>query len=152
MTSSPAPTPAAISARCSAVVPLETAHAWGAPTTPANSRSKASTSGPCVTQPERMARRAASTSRSSMTGLATGIIELGSDTGSPDRVGVRVEPSDQAGEAFFEADPGLEAQELAGLADVGEAATDLDRLAFGGQGNVLGLELEPMVARRARQS
>src|SRR6187402_641582 len=74
-TSSPGPTPRATSARCSAVVQLDTAQACGAPTAAANSRSKAATSGPCVTQPERIARRAASASRSSSQGRATGISE-----------------------------------------------------------------------------
>jgi hypothetical protein len=73
-TSSPLATPLATSARCSAVVQLDTAQACAAPTAAANSRSKAATSGPCVTQPERMARRAASASRSSIHGRATGII------------------------------------------------------------------------------
>ena len=72
MTSSPAPTPTASSARCSAVVQLETAHACGAPTYSANSRSNAATSGPCVTQPDRITRRTASTSRSSRIGFAIG--------------------------------------------------------------------------------
>ena len=74
ITSSPTPTPSASSARCSAVVQLDTAHACSAPTAAANSRSNAATSGPCVTQPERIARRAASASRSSIQGRATGII------------------------------------------------------------------------------
>src|SRR6185312_17553269 len=74
ITASPAPTTTASSARCSAVVQLETAHAYGAPTATANSRSKAATSGPCVTHPDKMARRAASASRSSSQGRATGII------------------------------------------------------------------------------
>ena len=39
----------------------------------ANSRSNAATSGPCVTQPDRITRRTASTSRSSRIGLAIGI-------------------------------------------------------------------------------
>src|SRR5690606_28821408 len=39
----------------------------------ANSRSNAATSGPCVTQPERIGRRAASTSRSSSQGRITGM-------------------------------------------------------------------------------
>ena len=73
-TSSPGRTPATRRARCRAVVPLETAQAWGAPTKAANSRSNAATSGPWVTQPDRIARPAACTSASSMTGLATGII------------------------------------------------------------------------------
>ena len=73
-TSSPLDTPHAASARCSAVVQLDTAQACGAPTAAANSRSNAATSGPCVTQPERIARRAASASRSSSSGRATGIV------------------------------------------------------------------------------
>src|SRR6185503_2478260 len=73
MTSSPGPTPTARSARCSAVVQLETAQACGAPTAAANSRSKAATSGPCVTHPDKIARRAASASCSSSQGRATGI-------------------------------------------------------------------------------
>src|SRR5262249_52777681 len=40
----------------------------------ANSRSNAATSGPCVTHPERIVRRAASASRSPIHGLATGIV------------------------------------------------------------------------------
>ena len=63
----------ASSARCSAVVQFDTAQACGAPTKPANSRSNAATSGPCVTQPDRITRRTASTSRSSRIGLAIGI-------------------------------------------------------------------------------
>ena len=76
-TSSPGSTPNASSARCSAVVQLDTAQAWAAPTAAANSCSKAATSGPCVTQPERIARRAASASRSSIHGRATGIMGSG---------------------------------------------------------------------------
>src|SRR5262245_16227499 len=74
MTSSPAPTPRATRATWSAVVQLDTAHACGAPTSAANSRSNAATSGPCVTHPERMARAAAATSASSSAGRAIGII------------------------------------------------------------------------------
>src|SRR5678816_4847117 len=54
-TSSPGPTPTASSARCSAVVQLDTAQACGAPTAAANSRSNAATSGPCVTHPDKIA-------------------------------------------------------------------------------------------------
>src|SRR5256885_1023802 len=74
MTSSPAPTPRATSATCSAVVQLDTAHACPVPIASANSRSNAATSGPCVTHPDRMARRAAWASCSSIQGRATGII------------------------------------------------------------------------------
>src|SRR3954466_11383332 len=56
ITSSPAPTPTASSAKCSAVVQFDTAQACGAATCSANSRSNAATSGPWVTQPERMTR------------------------------------------------------------------------------------------------
>ena len=59
-TSSPAPTPRASSARCSAVVQFETAQAWSAPTSAANSASKAATCGPWVSQPERIVALAAS--------------------------------------------------------------------------------------------
>jgi hypothetical protein len=48
-TSSPGPTPAARSAKCSAVVQFDTAQASVAPTYSANSFSKAATSGPWVT-------------------------------------------------------------------------------------------------------
>jgi hypothetical protein len=74
ITWSPGPTPTASSARWSAVVQLDTAHACGAPTNAANSPSKAATSGPWVTQPLRMTRRAAATSCSSITGLMIGIM------------------------------------------------------------------------------
>src|SRR4051812_6648312 len=73
-TSSPGLTPAASKARCNAVVQLVTAQACGEPTNSANSRSNAATSGPCVTQPERITRRAASASRSSIQGFVIGII------------------------------------------------------------------------------
>src|SRR5678815_2318516 len=79
-TSSPGPTPSASSARCNAVVQLETAHACDAPTASANSCSNAATSGPCVTHPDKMARRAAAASCSSIHGRATGMIVF---TGSP---------------------------------------------------------------------
>ncbi len=62
-TSDPGPTSAANSASCSAAVPFDTAQAWGAPTAAANSRSNAATSGPCVIQPARIGRAAASASR-----------------------------------------------------------------------------------------
>src|SRR4051812_20744110 len=73
ITSSPSPTPLASRARCSAVVQLETAHAYATSTCAANSRSKAATSGPCVTQPDSTTLRAASASAFSRTGLAIGI-------------------------------------------------------------------------------
>src|SRR5205814_5426194 len=76
MTSSPGPTPSAASATCRAVVQLDTAQAYEVRTASANSRSNAATSGPCVTHPERMARRAASASCSPIHGRAMGIIVL----------------------------------------------------------------------------
>ena len=45
----------ASSARCRAAVQFDTAQAWSAPTSAANSCSKAATSGPWVSQPERIA-------------------------------------------------------------------------------------------------
>src|SRR4051794_20759614 len=80
-TSSPGPTPTARKARWSAAVQLATAQAWGAPTDSANSRSKAATSGPWVTHPDRIARRAASASASSSQGRAIGISGWDSGTG-----------------------------------------------------------------------
>src|SRR5207244_3058958 len=81
MTSSPGPTPTASRARCSAVVQLETAQACGAPTKAANSSSNAATCGPCVTQPDRIASRAAAASSSPRLGRAIGIIAGGSVSG-----------------------------------------------------------------------
>src|SRR5574342_378127 len=140
-TSSPGRTPTASSARCSAVVPLETAQAWRAPTYAANSRSKAATSGPCVTQPERMARPAAWTSASSMSGFATGIIGLASDTGSPDGFDVRAQPAGQAGQPFLEPHLCLEPQQLPRTGGVGQAAPHLHRLPLRRQRDVLRLDL-----------
>src|SRR5512138_3603318 len=114
-TSSPGRTPAATRARCSAVVQLDTAHACGAPTNAANSRSKAATSGPCVTQPDRIARPAAWTSASSMRGFATGIIGSAADMESPLRFQVNVEPAHEARETLLERDACLEAEQLSRL-------------------------------------
>src|SRR4051812_43128160 len=74
ITSSPADTPAASRARCSAVVQFDTAQAYGAPIAVANSRSNAATWGPCETQPESTASRAASASAALIRGFAIGII------------------------------------------------------------------------------
>src|ERR1700682_5597454 len=84
-TSSPARTPRASSATWSAAVQLDTAHACAAPTAAANSASKADTSGPCVIQPERMARRAASASGSPRLGFARGTDALLDTSGLPRR-------------------------------------------------------------------
>src|SRR5262245_33278843 len=73
MTSSPGPTPRAKSARCRAMVQFETAQACGAPTKRANSRSKADTSGPCVTQLERKTAATAPASSSPIEGFISGI-------------------------------------------------------------------------------
>src|ERR1043166_347424 len=80
ITSSPCLTPTAKRARCKAVVQLEAAHAYFAPTKAANSSSNAATSGPWVTQPERIARLAASASCSPIHGLAIGMKRLLSNT------------------------------------------------------------------------
>src|ERR1700754_775580 len=102
MTSSPCPTPAARRARCRPVVQLETAVACSAPTYSANSFSNAATSGPCVIQPDRMTREAASASRWSITGLMIGIMLV-------EPVLVSFPPGDEAADTFLEADFGLEA-------------------------------------------
>ena len=75
-TSSPGRTPTASSARCSAAVPLDTAHACGAPTNPANSRSNAATSGPCITQPDSSTRATAAASSGPSSGRAMGIVRV----------------------------------------------------------------------------
>src|SRR5262245_41626505 len=81
ITSSPGPTPRAYSARCRAVVQLETAQANGAPTAAANASSNALTWGPWVTQPERIASRAAAASSSPRAGRLTGIVVRGTVIG-----------------------------------------------------------------------
>src|SRR5947209_7999737 len=118
-TSSSAPTPSACKARCSAVVQLDTAQACGAPTDRANSSSKAATSGPCVTQPDRIARRAAAASSSPNVGLAmTSMMELSSNLALHlDRPGPRNEPA----QTFQERHLGHETQIFAGSARVGQA-------------------------------
>src|SRR6266853_3611091 len=60
-------------ARCRAVVQFATAQACLAPTYSANSLSNAATSGPWVTQPERIGRPAAWASSAPRHGLAIGI-------------------------------------------------------------------------------
>src|SRR5262249_34631639 len=72
ITSSPSPTPAASSARCSAVVQVDTAHAGLAPAGLANSVSNAATSGPWADQPDGMTRAAAADSASPTSGFAIG--------------------------------------------------------------------------------
>ena len=72
-TSSPGRTPATRRQSSSATVQLDTATAQGAPTAAANSRSKAATSGPWATQPERMTRAAASISASPSASRTMGI-------------------------------------------------------------------------------
>src|SRR5690348_14237012 len=100
MTSSPGPAPAASRARCSAVVQLETAHAYGAPTREANSDSNAATSGPCVTQPARIGLPAASASARPMNGLVMGMIESGMDSVSTLFL-FRAPPAHQAVQTLF---------------------------------------------------
>ena len=72
ITSSPGLTPTVRRARCKAVVQLETAQAYPAPTYAANSLSKEATFGPWVTQPEAITRPAACVSCSFSQGLAIG--------------------------------------------------------------------------------
>src|SRR3954467_14748842 len=73
ITSGPDEISNAVSARCNAVVQLDTAHAKGAPINAANSRSNAATCGPCETQPDSTPSRAASASSFARTGIAIGI-------------------------------------------------------------------------------
>src|SRR6185437_10957522 len=125
-TSSPGPTPAARSAKCNAVVQLDTAHAYSAPTQSANSRSKATTSGPCVIHPERITRRAASASRSSIQGFAMGInrspfVRTNSgSTGQEISARAFAPPLNQPLKPFFERNLRLEAEHLLRFAGIGE--------------------------------
>ena len=73
ITSPPGFTPTASSARCSATVQLETAQAYSASTSAANSFSKPATWGPCDSQPERIAACAASASSRPTKGRVIGI-------------------------------------------------------------------------------
>src|ERR1700688_3756309 len=77
-TSSPAPTPAVISARWSAVVQEETAMACFAPTYSANRLSNSATRGPWVNHPLRNTSRTAVSSSLPTKGSATGMVVLGS--------------------------------------------------------------------------
>ncbi len=76
-TSSPSSTPTARSARCRPVVPDDTAEAWRAPTRSANASSNAGTRGPSERCPERSTSSTACSSRSPITGLASGITSSG---------------------------------------------------------------------------
>src|SRR5215471_2845786 len=136
MTSSPGRTPTASNAKCNAVVPLETAHACGAPTKSANSRSKAATSGPCVTQPERIALSAADTSSGPRFGRATGTKSLDMACNAPwlpiahDSIFQKFErrsslagvPISKLSEAVFERHSGFEVQQFARLRTIREQA------------------------------
>src|SRR4051795_5872710 len=92
MTSSPGEISKAVSARCKAVVQLDTAHAKGALTSAANSRSNAATCGPCETQPDSTAFRAASASSLARTGIAIGITRRPPLVCGPART-IRVQPA-----------------------------------------------------------
>ena len=70
-TSSPAPTPATMSARCRPVVQLETATACSACWASANRRSNSATRGPCATHPEEMTSVTAAISSSPSQGCIT---------------------------------------------------------------------------------
>src|SRR6185503_16766289 len=121
-TSSSAPTPTPRRARWSAVVQLDTAQACGVPTAAANSSSKAATSGPCVTQPDRIARRAASASASPSSGRAIGI--SGSAPLGNDRLPCPTPPGDEVAQPLLEADPGLEAEQPPCVLDIRQPAPD----------------------------
>src|SRR5215813_2179209 len=74
ITSSPGCTPAINKARCNAVVQLDTAQAYGAPTYAAKRRSNSATFGPCVIHPDKMTSRTAAASSSPMDGLVMGLM------------------------------------------------------------------------------
>ena len=74
ITSSPGAIPAAIRARCRAVVQEDTATAWGEPIAVANASSNSRTRGPCAIQPDATASAAASASSLPSHGFMTGII------------------------------------------------------------------------------
>src|SRR5215813_8142482 len=127
MTSSSASTPTARSARWSAVVQFETAQANGAPTNVANSRSKAATSGPCVSHPDESGRRIASNAACPSDGRATGIIGVRetaarSCTGHP--FPLAAPPGDDFGEPFVEGHRGDEPDILRRATGVGDAPRD----------------------------
>src|SRR3954469_3838609 len=141
-TSSPGPTPSRCSARCSAVVQLDTATASVVPSRRAKSSSKARTRGPWATQPEVTASAAAAASSSPIHGRITGIV------GSPvtgcvtvvigrlprRAVGSRgaaggwrllgLPPLDQSPQPVVQADLRLPAEPGAGRGDVGKASVD----------------------------
>src|SRR5579859_3040515 len=132
ITSSPGRTPTASSARWSAVVQLATAQACGAPTMAANSRSKAATSGPCVTHPLRIERRAASASRSSIQGRATGIMRsaLEADTRYLLDLAGRLPPGNQTTQPLIERHACLKTKHQLGLAHIGQPARSRVHLAL----------------------
>src|SRR5215510_4609823 len=127
ITSSSASTPTARSARCSAVVQFETAQANGAPTNAANSRSKAATSGPCVSHPDDRGRRMASNSACPSDGRATGIIgdretAAKSCTGHP--FPLAAPPGDHLCEPLVEGHRGDEPEVFGRAPGIGDAPGD----------------------------
>ena len=74
ITSSPGDTPAVMQRRWSPAVPLETAAAYGAPTSSAKARSKRSIVGPSESRPERSTSATSCSSRSSSHGLESPIV------------------------------------------------------------------------------
>src|SRR6476646_5617155 len=84
MTSSPGPTPATTHSRWRPAVPLETAAAYGAPTTSAKASSKRSIVGPSESRPERSTSATSSSSRSSSQGEERLIVRTDATTYATD--------------------------------------------------------------------
>ena len=76
ITSSPGPTPAASSARCSAAVPLLTAATWRTPRYSLNASSNSAVRGPMVSQPELRQSSTASTSVSVGSTAVRGTVQV----------------------------------------------------------------------------
>src|ERR687892_802311 len=83
-TSSPGPQPNALTPRCSAAVPLDTATASPTPSHSASARSNLSSIGPSDSAPERSTSSTSSSSRSPISGRESG---MGSVTGPSERGG-----------------------------------------------------------------
>src|SRR5689334_4384097 len=121
ITSSPGPMPSTTIARCKPVVHDDTATPWRAPTTAATAVSNSATRGPCATQPDATAAAAGTDSSGRRNGFITGIMRVVSSRFTRG-CAFRPPPLDEAAEALFEADRGLEAEQLACSRRVGEAS------------------------------